>query len=65
MKRHIEITKENGSSVYGDSYEVDVDSPQMERFSTATVQDFEEVRKAMIKYDFTTKDIKSWEIIAI
>lgn len=65
MKRQVKFTKEEGTSVYGDSWETDDNSPKMVLFKPYTVQDFEEVRKAMIKYDFTTKDFKSWSIITI
>lgn len=51
--------------ICGVSYEADVNIPQMERFSKSTVQDFKEVKKAMIKYDFTTNDFKKWSIITI
>ena len=65
MRRQVKITKEDGTSVYGDSWEADGNSTKMALFSPYTEQDFEEVRRAMIKYDFTTKDLKSWSIIAV
>lgn len=65
MKHQVEFTKEDGTLIYGDSYGADINSPQHSYFSKTTVQDMEELRKAMIKYDFTTKDFKSWSIINI
>lgn len=65
MKRQIKFTKGDGTLVYGDPYEIDDKSPQMMRYSESTVQDFEELRKAMIKYDFTTKDFKCWDNINV
>lgn len=61
MKKKIKLTKYDRNIVYGDPYEVDDFSPQMySRYSESTIQDFNELRKAMIKHDFTTKDFDRW-----
>lgn len=61
MKRQIKITKYDGNIVYGEPYEINESSSQMYRnYSKSSVQDFSELRKAMIRYSFTTKDFERW-----